>query len=119
MVGVDDLLGAIAQTAVGHREGKGIALVGGAEDRAAQTHHRGVEPRRVEVFRVGRLAQQTHRTVADAEDFPSIGRMGAHRHCANYRVEAATVTPARQQTDTFGQFKVPSGWSARIMQPTT
>jgi hypothetical protein len=91
-VGIDDLLRSVAKAAVGIGKAKGSPLLV-VRDRAPETHHRDIEPGRIEALGVGRLAQQTHRAVADAEDLPAIGRRGAQRDGADHGVQSAATPP--------------------------
>ena len=55
-VGVDYFLRTILEAAIGHREGERVALIGRAENCAAEAHHCCVESRWIEQLGVGRLA---------------------------------------------------------------
>src|SRR5258708_9582243 len=73
----NDLRRAIEQAAVGHREGEGIALVGGAEDGATKAQDVAGDDAQPEFLEFDRAAHQPHRALADADDAPAIMLDGA------------------------------------------
>src|SRR6185437_4642139 len=109
----DDLFRAVAHAAIGHREGEGIAFVGGAEDRAAEAQDVDVRDAEAELLVVNGPAHQSHRAVMNAEDAPAIALHRARHDRADRRVEARAVAAARQNTNGFaaagGGFRGGSG----------
>src|SRR5690606_9185864 len=57
-IAADDFVRAVLERAVGHREGEGVALVGGAEDGAAAAQDRAVEQDGIELLGARRIVEQ-------------------------------------------------------------
>ena len=98
-VALDHLGRAVPAAAVRHGVIEGVALVGGAEDGAADAQQLPGEQVEIERLRLDRAREQPMGALADADHFPAVTLDGAENHGAQHRVEARAVAAAGQDSD--------------------
>ncbi len=104
----DHLFRTVAERAVRHRIGEGVALVRGAQDGARLTQERTVEHVQAELPRARRPVHQAARPLFDTDHCPAMAFDRTMDDGAQRRVQAGAIAAAGEHAETHGSSSCPA-----------